>query len=333
MLKSKMLYKIIFIISITASLNAEIYFSQSIFFSANSDKETSIGYKPEFQYNKTILKKHSLDFMTSLDFKIAKEQTTYSLHSSIYRLWLRYSTDFFETRIGNQKINFGPAKILRSLRWFDTIDPLDPKGESEGVSSILTRYYFLNNSTLWVWGILGNENIKGDETIGSKQNCEPGLRFQFPIKSSEVAFSYHNRKRLDDLTENRFGFDLFCDFYIGMWAEFCIINISDKNDYQFTSGADYTFPILSGIHLLLENRTSWNKEYSANDSAIIINIPLSILDNISASKSFNFRHEISSTSLAWQRTYDQFSLNISTILISNKNVTKKEAKLLLAYDF
>ena len=36
----------------------------------------------------------------------------------LYRLWLRYSSSHFETRLGLQKINFGPAKIMRSLMWF-----------------------------------------------------------------------------------------------------------------------------------------------------------------------------------------------------------------------
>jgi len=36
----------------------------------------------------------------------------------IYRGWIRYSGSQFEARVGLQKINFGPAQLLRSLKWF-----------------------------------------------------------------------------------------------------------------------------------------------------------------------------------------------------------------------
>ena len=43
-----------------------------------------------------------------------------------YRLKLRFATNQTETQIGLQKLNFGPAQLLRSLQWFDQVDPRDP---------------------------------------------------------------------------------------------------------------------------------------------------------------------------------------------------------------
>ncbi|MEE9166115.1 MAG: hypothetical protein V3U24_01420, partial [Candidatus Neomarinimicrobiota bacterium] len=75
----------------------------------------------------------SMQFPTTgdnlLDFEIsANLSASYQVIStdntgdaSAYRLWLRYSTRRFESRLGLQKINFGPAKLLRSLMWFDRL--------------------------------------------------------------------------------------------------------------------------------------------------------------------------------------------------------------------
>ena len=47
------------------------------------------------------------------------------LSVDLYRLKLRLATAQTETRIGLQKINFGPAYLLRPLKWFDRLDPAD----------------------------------------------------------------------------------------------------------------------------------------------------------------------------------------------------------------
>lgn len=40
-----------------------------------------------------------------------------------YRVWLRYSTDQLEIRLGLQKLNFGSALMMRPLMWFDQTIP------------------------------------------------------------------------------------------------------------------------------------------------------------------------------------------------------------------
>jgi hypothetical protein len=78
-----------------------------------------------------------------------------------YRLWMRYSTDQLELRLGLQKINFGSASILRPLMWFDQMDPRDPLHLTVGVWAFLGRYYFLNNANIWLWGLYGNHDPRG----------------------------------------------------------------------------------------------------------------------------------------------------------------------------
>lgn len=73
-----------------------------------------------------------------------------SFKTKLYRLKLRYAAPRWEVQAGLQKINFGPAKLLRSLMWFDQIDPRDPLGVTSGIWGVSARYYTLNNTNFWV---------------------------------------------------------------------------------------------------------------------------------------------------------------------------------------
>ena len=68
-----------------------------------------------------------------------------------YRGWLRYSTQRIEARLGLQKVSFGPARVLRPLAWFDTIDPEDPMAQTEGVEAFRLRFFPSNSLALWTW--------------------------------------------------------------------------------------------------------------------------------------------------------------------------------------
>ena len=99
-----------------------------------------------------------------------------------YRLWLRLTTNQFEARVGLQKINFGSATLFRPLRWFDKIDPRDPLKLTDGVYGLLMRYYFEDNTNIWLWGLYDNNEIKGWEILPTKDNgIEFGGRIQTPV--------------------------------------------------------------------------------------------------------------------------------------------------------
>src|SRR5690606_13236953 len=135
---------------------------------------------------------------------------------SPYRLWGRYSTNQFETRIGLHKINFGSAMMLRPLMWFDQVDPRDPLQLTNGVWAILSRYYFLNNTNIWFWAVHGSDKPRTWEISPSNADLpELGGRVQTPIKFGEAALSYHFRMadtrhlgtQDSEVPENRLAFD------------------------------------------------------------------------------------------------------------------------------
>jgi len=215
-----------------------------------------------------------------------------------------------EFRAGLQKINFGSAQMLRPLMWFDKMDPRDPLQMTDGVWGGLFRYYFKNNTNIWLWGLTKNNDTKGMEIIptAGKISPEAGGRVQFPIKRGETAFSYHTRQ-VDlnwllpyptDLTyEHRFGFDVRADVVLGLWLEttwtyltdnFIILpdDISFKNQLITTIGADYTFDIGNGLGITFEHMfySLGNKvsdfDNSVNFTALNFNYPVSLFGNANA---------------------------------------------------
>ncbi len=80
------------------------------------------------------------------------ETTDFDL--SPYRFWFRRSTANLEIRMGLQKITFGPARLFRSLMWFDKLDPRDPLKITEGVWAIRIRRDFPNNANALSLGAL-----------------------------------------------------------------------------------------------------------------------------------------------------------------------------------
>jgi hypothetical protein len=114
-----------------------------------------------------------------------------------YRLWARLTTDRFEARFGLQKINFGPAQLLRPLMWFDRLDPNDPLQLTDGVTGLLLKYTFQNNANLWMWGLFGNSERKGWEAFPTRwETPEIGGRAQVSVLGGEIAATFH-RRRLD----------------------------------------------------------------------------------------------------------------------------------------
>ena len=111
-----------------------------------------------------------------------------------YRGWVRLALDRFEARLGLQKINFGSAMLLRPLMWFDRLDPSDPLQLTDGVYGLLLKYTFPGNANVWLWGLAGNGDPKGWETVGTKKSSpEFGGRVQVPVPAGEAALSYHHR--------------------------------------------------------------------------------------------------------------------------------------------
>ncbi|WP_024821946.1 MULTISPECIES: hypothetical protein [Aminobacterium] len=248
-------------------------------------------------------------------------------HADLYRSWVRLSGERYEVRLGLQRINFGPAQILRSLKWFDQIDPRDPLSLTDGVNALLGRYYFPNNSNIWVWGLYGN----GDP--------EFGLRYQFPVANGEMAFTYHNRRvdrewwnsntfafprrvTLEDGLEQRYALDGSFDVGIGLWFEFVMSRLKKDSKHTLsttclTLGADYTFDVGSGVHVLAEHfirspgSDIWNHENDDEISALSIDFSTGILDTVTILTYYDWQKKEFYPNVSWQRTYDDWLINVT----------------------
>ncbi len=245
-----------------------------------------------------------------------------------YRLWGRYSTEQFEFRVGLQKIDFGTAVMLRSLRWFDQVDPRDPLRLTEGVWAALGRYYFLNNANIWLWVLYGNKNLKGMEFMKTNADYpEFGGRFQSPIPGGEAAISYHHRiadsrdlnimiPSFSEIHENRIGLDAKWDLIVGLWLEAAWVNKKEeigifKNQEAFTFGTDYTFNLGSGLYVTLEHmliafdEKAFEFSNTTNFTGLSINYPIGMFDNISAIFYYDWTNNAVYNFINWFRQFDR----------------------------
>lgn len=263
-----------------------------------------------------------------------------------YRVWARYATDQLEIRLGLQKINFGSAAMLRPLMWFDQVDPRDPLQLTDGVWGLLGRYYFLNNANVWLWALYGNEGPKTWETGPTSERApEFGGRLQLPLPKGETAFSFHHRKSdqfffpgtsgltsamiqpgyLRYIPENRYGFDLRLDVEAGIWAEAVWINKRKDvalltNQQIVNMGADYTFNIGNGLHVVAEHllfsfdHQAFQFKNRTHFSGASVSYPAGINDNISGIFYYDWTHRNLYSFANWQHQFKSFSIYLMVFI-------------------
>ena len=298
--------------------------------------QTGLRYIPEL----SLKQKLNDDFNADMDLSL----NTYATESFVknqlpendmelkpYRASFRLASDVFEARVGLQKISFGTATLFRPLMWFDKIDPRDPLQLTDGVYGLLMRYYFLDNANIWLWGLYGNNETKGWETVPTqKKTIEYGGRLQMPFWNGEGGFSYHHREAdLSNLPgiptdsggysvpENRFALDGKWDIGIGLWFEAAIIH--EQTDipgmkYQrlWTIGADYTFDIGNGLTVLTEYfrdedpNNVFDSAVGIGFSGLSLNYSVGTLDRISAILYRDWTDQDWYRLLTLQRTYDNW---------------------------
>ena len=247
-----------------------------------------------------------------------------------YRLWLRYAAQQWEVRAGLQKIDFGSAAALRPLQWFNQIDPRDPLQITNGVYGVLGRYYFLDNTNIWIWGLYGNKERRGLDFLESySKTPEFGGRVQFPVPRGEVGLTYHHRETnvpvlsnplKERSAENKFGFDAKWDVEIGLWLEASYTVLKEpvglfKNQFFSTVGLDYTFGIGNGLNVILEHMfyNFGEKAFdtapggSGHFTASILSYPLSIDDHISSVLYFNWEQENFSFFVNYQHQFSRIT--------------------------
>jgi len=298
---------------------------------------TKFNYRPELiteiYSNKQQLIDSELSYSFDLDYEYKNSLDT---SSSLYRSWLRYSNARTEFRFGLQKINFGPARILRSLQWFDNINPFDPTRSTEGVKAILNRTYFDNNANLWLWGIWGRSS--SIENFFKANDPEFGGRLQYPFKYCEAAVSYNWKEtEFSENRENRIAFDARWDNVIGFWTEYYISHFSN-NQFEFSSnltlGADYTFAIGNGIYFLAEilrysqmPEVLFKETTSYSNAAVSISYPLGLFDQLSSIIFMDIDQKEIYSSFTYQYTMNYLTIYLNLMLSEEGIDTLRRNKL------
>lgn len=267
-------------------------------------------------------------------------QAGYSLHSELqndwaekyslemdartYRWWLSMQLKQSEVRLGLQQINFGPAQVLRPLRWFDSLNPQDAYQISRGVDALLFRHYWLNNANLWMWGILGDAESKGNEFIGSKESSiEYGGRIQYPSPLGELALSIHLRE-IPRANEYRMGLDYRYDGALGAWLEASASGFDNAGiyipDYSTSAclGMDYVLMWGNGLAITMENMLLAQAPQKLGElrtesfsTAWMLNYPVSLLDTISLLAHKQWQGDSFGISAQLRRVYDYFSFELN----------------------
>ncbi len=343
-MKRKLLIFIILTSIVSNFINAQdtlIFKGQlSSWINYNSENDLSVWsggrYIPQLNYSLSAKNHQLLDFEVSANiFGSVGSNLSDSIFTDgqikPYRTWARYSGKQFEIRAGLQKINFGSATMLRPLMWFDEMDARDPLNLTDGVWGILGRYYFLNNANIWLWALYGNEQPRGWEFAHRNKNYpEFGGRLQFPFTQSEIGLTYHHQNidtrlldneiiQLDNIAENKMGFDIKIDWHIGLWfegvwsarnADLGIL----KNQEMMTLGMDYTFGIGNGLYFVSEHLVAANDEkafefkQSINFTAASLSYPVGLFDNVNAIFYYDWANSSVYNFVNWQKQFNKISI-------------------------
>ena len=282
---------------------------------------TDLGYIPMLSLSRDL----SINRFVDLEWNYRMERRMYDedvvFSGKLYRLWLRYSSNKIEARLGLQKIAFGPAMVLRSLAWFDTIDPKDPTGQTDAVKALRLRLFPTSSLALWLWSINNNQDT-----------LSYGGRAELSTSIGEWGLTYHQ-----DPTElgqsvgqfpiflsgkhQRIALDYRYDGYIGFWLEGSGIIANSKQDKElnrfalFTLGADYTIPIRSGLLIMAETMKISGSSILADSSseqtytALMASLPINMLHQLMFIAQIDWENSHIYNYLRWSVTYDHFSLN------------------------
>jgi hypothetical protein len=324
---------------LTFAQNLDLHGQLSAWAVTNPDEATQIGlryipdllvgtYWDDYLFDSEI----SLNMFGNVEFQHNQDKTVWNDDFDPYRLWLRFASSQFELRVGLQKINFGSAMLLRSLMWFDRIDPRDPLQLTDGVWGILGRYFFLNNSNIWLWVLYGNDQNRGSDIFASDKNSpEFGGRIQIPLLTGEIGLSYHYRRintqssplsnflsEKSTIPENRIGLDGKWDVEVGVWAEAVLIHKEldfTSLDYQRQTNlvVDYTFDWGNGLYVVTEYYTfnlsekAFDEGQDVSLTALSLNYPYGLLDDLTLMIYYDLDNKDWYRFFRWQRAYDNWS--------------------------
>lgn len=271
-----------------------------------------------------------------------QDDSDQDLQNDLYRYWLRASTAHTELRLGLQRINFGSARLIRPLQWFDKLSPLDLLEQTEGAKAGLAKAYFPNNSTLWLWAILSDGKPKGNELIATtKDKLDYGLRYEFPLLSTETGLSLNHRpisspSTVKKTTESRLALDIRYDTFAGLWLESSANyapKLETKWSLQSVLGADYTFGLGNGLYLLAEAGIKHSSDDLSTlrsrelSSSVMMNYPLGLLDTIHYLAFANWDNHLQTHALVLRRSYDKLAIELRASYQNNSDSGKDKKTL------
>jgi len=299
--------------------------------SNQSSLEMSIGYIPTISFYKDM---HN-DRLFDVELAYRAEQY-YSGESLLldsfepHRVWMRFSNQKTEIRLGLQKITFGPAQMLRSLSWFDSFNLKDPTGQTDGVDAFRLQWFPSNSFSIWSWLVRNEQSV-----------VSYGGRGEFSTHIGEWGITVHHDPTdalhiigqtgaWFDQRHNRVALDFRYDGLVGLWNESALIFSKSRNIMLVTIGADYTLPVASGILIMTESMliNSSQKNSDRVYTAFMASVPLGMIHQIMFITQLDWEEEKIYNYLRWSATYDRYSLNLIAS-ISPKRSAYKEIDYLL----
>ena len=283
-----------------------------------SNIESNFGYISFISIAKELSNNQLLDleFAHRLD-RIYSGDSLFYNNESNHRYWVRYSNEKLETRLGLQKIVFGPSFILRSLSWFDTIDLRDPTGQTDGVEAFRLRWFPSNKLSIWSWVIKNQQDT-----------LSYGGRAELSSVSGEWGFTYHKDpskqvKLIGQVatpaigSDERLAIDFRYDGIFGFWNESILIRSHRSETTMITIGADYTLPFAAGILITGEymniteaNKNSWSNSPSDRSyGALMASLPFGMVHQFIFVTQMELKTERNYHYLRWSSTYDHYSVN------------------------
>ncbi|MBC8375077.1 MAG: hypothetical protein H8E26_03460 [FCB group bacterium] len=229
------------------------------------ESPTTMRYIPQLRLDYQASSSNRLGFDAAVDvYNYSLGDSLVDMDGDLYRFTLRYDTPKTQVRVGLQKINFGPARMLRVLQWFDELDPRDPLALSPGVWAAMGRYYFENGANIRLWTMADapdqHRSYWGDT---ESWPWDVGGRLEYPIPAGTLGLTLHSLdvSKAGVVKENRIAGDIRVDAMVGLWSEMMFARVEDptweRDVLSVMAGMDYTFSLGNGLYTALEIATTY----------------------------------------------------------------------------
>ena len=316
----RLLILAVILFSLNSSLFSQTYSIKGQFWASGEFIENQSDFMPQLGYIPTLSAYYELSRGKMVDLEWAYRfgrsyiGDSEEHYEKPYRGWLRYSTQHIEARLGLQKISFGPARVLRPLAWFDTIDPEDPIAQTEGVEAFRLQFFPSNSLVLWTW-------IMKDVS----DTLSYGGRGELSTRLGEWGFTLHQDT---DVSNTQVGIDFRYDGFIGFWNESVMIKSDNTEINLITMGVDYTLPIASGVLIMTESMFISRKQNTT--TAFMVSLPVGMFHNVMLISSFDWDENNTYNYLRLSSTYDNFSINCMASI--NPNEVSNNFQLMFIYN-